>query len=262
MTGSDRARMIGRGLVVAAGVAAPGRSARGSHDLAPASARGTRPAGRLRRREHGRGGGALGSVRPGRGHSGGFGAARSSSNPARVRRSCRRREARRSSDGDCARRWGRIARRLALYAVEYRAGLATWWTVMAVATSAALTVPIALAATRAGRAAGIRSAVEGAAGDVFDDLPVRVPRRPWALCAAVALLAALAAGVVTRATGRTPALRRSSTSSAASGRRRSPMTIAPASAPSQERGRAPRGEPGPCFPTSCSRRGGPLVPLR
>jgi hypothetical protein len=73
---------------------------------------------------------------------------------------------------------------LALYAVEYRAGLAMWWTVTAVATAAALTVPIALAATRVRRAAGIRSTVEGDAGDVFDDLPVHLPRRPWALWAA------------------------------------------------------------------------------
>jgi hypothetical protein len=84
---------------------------------------------------------------------------------------------------------------LALYAIEYRAGLSTWWTVTAVTTAAGLTVPLALAATRVRRAAGIRSAVEGDAGDVFDDLPIRVPRRPWALCVAVALLAAVATGV-------------------------------------------------------------------
>jgi hypothetical protein len=45
--------------------------------------------------------------------------------------------------------------------------------------------------------ARIRSSVAGDAGDVFDDLPVRVPRRPWLLCFAVAgavALAGLAAG--------------------------------------------------------------------
>jgi hypothetical protein len=84
---------------------------------------------------------------------------------------------------------------LALYAVEYRNGLATWWTVTALVTALVLTTPIVLAAARTRRAAGIRCVVEGAAGDVFDDLPVRMARRPWALCVAVAGLAALAAGV-------------------------------------------------------------------
>ena len=84
---------------------------------------------------------------------------------------------------------------LALYAIEYRAGLATWWTVTTIGTAAALIVPLTLAALLARRAARIRSTVEGDAGDVFDDLPVHLPRRPWALCAAVALLAAASAGV-------------------------------------------------------------------
>ena len=84
---------------------------------------------------------------------------------------------------------------LALYAIEYRAGLATWWTVTTIGTAAALTVPLTLAALLVRRAARIRSTVEGDPGDVFDDLPVHLPRRPWALCAAVALLAAASTGV-------------------------------------------------------------------
>ena len=132
---------------------------------------------------------------PGGVRGGPVGVARSDSNSAIARRSRRRRDARHSSDGDRGDCWSCIARRARPYAIEYPAGLATWWTVTTIGTAAALTVPLVLAALLARRAARIRSTVEGDAGDVFDDLPVHLPRRPWALCAAVALFAAASTGV-------------------------------------------------------------------
>jgi hypothetical protein len=84
---------------------------------------------------------------------------------------------------------------LALYAIEYRSDLASWWVASTLALTSALVLPLAGVALRARRAAAIHSSAPGRAGDVFDDLPVRLPRRPWALCAAVAALAAAAVGV-------------------------------------------------------------------
>ncbi len=81
----------------------------------------------------------------------------------------------------------------ALFALEYRAHLAGWYVLLVAAGGMLLTLPLAAAAATAARAGALRSAVPGAQGDVFDDLPVRLPRRPWALCLAVALLAGLAA---------------------------------------------------------------------
>jgi hypothetical protein len=84
---------------------------------------------------------------------------------------------------------------LGLYAIEYRSELASWWVASTLALAGVLVLPLAAAAVLARRAAAIRSSVPGRAGDVFDDLPVRLPRRPWALCAGVALLAAVVVGV-------------------------------------------------------------------
>jgi hypothetical protein len=50
------------------------------------------------------------------------------------------------------------------------------------------------------RAGALRSSVAGDAGDVFDDLPLALPRRPWlllGLTAATVAAAALVAGGVT-----------------------------------------------------------------
>jgi hypothetical protein len=83
---------------------------------------------------------------------------------------------------------------LGLYAFELRAGLPTWWTAAALAVSACVVVPVA-GVVRIRRLAHIRSTVPGDAGDVFDDLRVPGLRRPWLLCALVAVAAALAVGV-------------------------------------------------------------------
>jgi hypothetical protein len=83
---------------------------------------------------------------------------------------------------------------LGLYAFEFRAGLPTWWTAAALAVSTCAVVPV-VAAIRVRRHARIRSTVPGDAGDVFDDLRVPGLRRPWLLCALVAMAAALAVGV-------------------------------------------------------------------
>jgi hypothetical protein len=67
-------------------------------------------------------------------------------------------------------------------------------------TAAALTIPLAATALLMHRAAAVKSSVPGDAGDVFDDLPVQLPRRPWlllVLTATAATGAALVAGGVT-----------------------------------------------------------------
>ena len=84
---------------------------------------------------------------------------------------------------------------LAAYAVQSSGDLATWYVLTVAPAAALLTVPLVAAARSAGRVAQLRSAVPGPAGDVFDDLPVRLPHRPWALCLAFATAVA-AAGLV------------------------------------------------------------------
>jgi hypothetical protein len=63
------------------------------------------------------------------------------------------------------------------------------------------------------RAAAVKSSAPGEAGDVFDDLPLDLPRRPWVLLAATAAAADSAtrmyAGTL-RAQGKRLALRRRS----------------------------------------------------
>lgn len=76
---------------------------------------------------------------------------------------------------------------VALYAIQFR--LSAWVPV----TAAALLLPLAAAGVVAHRAAAVKSSVPGEAGDVFDDLPVALPRSPWLLCAATAAAVALAA---------------------------------------------------------------------
>jgi hypothetical protein len=74
---------------------------------------------------------------------------------------------------------------LAVYAIEFP--IAGWiWPV-----ALALTAPLAGVGLLMHRAAAVKSSVSGDAGDVFDDLPVPVARRPWLLCAATAAAAAL-----------------------------------------------------------------------
>jgi hypothetical protein len=82
---------------------------------------------------------------------------------------------------------------LAVYALDYRAHLHSWFVVGVAVGASLLTLPLAAAAVGTVRAAAVRSGVPGTAGDVFDDLPFRLPRHPWRLCLAVAALTALAA---------------------------------------------------------------------
>jgi hypothetical protein len=89
---------------------------------------------------------------------------------------------------------------VALYAFEFRADFSTWYVLTVAPAAAALSLPLAGATLLTRHAAAVKSSVPGEAGDVFDDLPVELPRRPWLLLAATAgaaALAALAAGGVT-----------------------------------------------------------------
>jgi hypothetical protein len=89
---------------------------------------------------------------------------------------------------------------VALYAFEFRADFSSWYVLTVAPAAAALSLPLAGAALLTRHAAAVKSSVAGEAGDVFDDLPVELPRRPWLLLAATAgaaALAALAAGGVT-----------------------------------------------------------------
>jgi hypothetical protein len=94
---------------------------------------------------------------------------------------------------------------VAVYGIEYRAGLPGWWQYAALATSAGGVLVLVAAAWSVVATAGIRSQAGGAAGDVFDDvaplvdrLPLRLRGHPWRLCllfaAGVALLALVAGG--------------------------------------------------------------------
>jgi hypothetical protein len=89
---------------------------------------------------------------------------------------------------------------VALFAFEFRVHFASWYVLSVAPAAAAATIPLAGAALLAHRAAVVKSSVQGEAGDVFDDLPVALPRRPWlllALTATAAAAAALLAGGVT-----------------------------------------------------------------
>jgi hypothetical protein len=86
---------------------------------------------------------------------------------------------------------------LALYAAV--SDLAAWYSLAVGIGGVLLAVPLLVVAASTAPLGRLRSSVAGDAGDVFDDLPVRLPRRPWLLCLAVAALvgiAGLAAGGV------------------------------------------------------------------
>jgi hypothetical protein len=72
-----------------------------------------------------------------------------------------------------------------VYAVDYHAAFSRWQVLGAEAGGILLTLPIAAAAISSRRAVSVRSGVPGDAGDMFDDLPVRLPRRPWLVCFAL-----------------------------------------------------------------------------
>jgi hypothetical protein len=81
---------------------------------------------------------------------------------------------------------------VALYALEFRADFGSWYVLSVGPAAAVLTLPLAGAALLTRHAAAVKSSVPGEAGDVFDDLPVDLPRRPWLLLVATAGAAALA----------------------------------------------------------------------
>jgi hypothetical protein len=95
---------------------------------------------------------------------------------------------------------------IAVYAIEYRAGIPGWWQVAALATSAGGLLALAAASRSVVGTARLRPHAAGAAGDVFDDvaplvdrLPLQLRGRPWRFCvlfaAGVALLALVGGGV-------------------------------------------------------------------
>jgi hypothetical protein len=75
---------------------------------------------------------------------------------------------------------------LGVYAAEFR--VPAWILPAAVVPVAVL----AVSALDTRRAATVKSSVPGDAADVFDDLPIALPHRPWLLCMATAAAAALA----------------------------------------------------------------------
>jgi hypothetical protein len=70
----------------------------------------------------------------------------------------------------------------AVYALDYHAAFAHWQVLAGATAPVLLTVPVGVAALASRGAATVRSSVAGPAGDMFDDLPLRLPRRPWLLC--------------------------------------------------------------------------------
>lgn len=88
---------------------------------------------------------------------------------------------------------------LAVYAVDYHAAFAGWRVVAGATGALVLLLPLAAAAVASRNAVAVRSSVPGGAGDMFDDLPVALPRRPWLVClglaGALALLLLAAGGL-------------------------------------------------------------------
>jgi len=76
----------------------------------------------------------------------------------------------------------------AVYALDYHAALARWQLLAGTTGAVLLTLPIGAAAIASRGAGAVRSSVPGAAGDMFDDLPERLPRRPWLVCLLLASL--------------------------------------------------------------------------
>lgn len=85
----------------------------------------------------------------------------------------------------------------AVYAVDYHAAFAHRRVVEGAIGALVLLVPLVAAAVASRTAGAVRSSVPGPAGDMFDDLPLSLPRRPWPACLTLAgtlALVLLAAG--------------------------------------------------------------------
>jgi hypothetical protein len=80
-----------------------------------------------------------------------------------------------------------------LYALVFRGELSAWWNLAVGVGGVVLAVPLAAVLRTVATTASLRTAVPGAAGDMFDDLPVRLPHRPWLACFALAGLVAFVA---------------------------------------------------------------------
>jgi hypothetical protein len=83
----------------------------------------------------------------------------------------------------------------ATYALEYRAGLPSWWVTTALAAAGVALVPLAAAAAALRATSRLEPRAAGTAGEISDDLGVGAS--PWRVClvaAAVIAIAALVAG--------------------------------------------------------------------
>src|SRR5204863_5077461 len=67
----------------------------------------------------------------------------------------------------------------AVFAVDYHAAFSSSQVLAAAVGAVVLTAPLAAAAVASRNASLVHSAVPGEAGDMFDDLPVELPHRPW-----------------------------------------------------------------------------------
>jgi hypothetical protein len=74
----------------------------------------------------------------------------------------------------------------AVYAVDYHAAFSGWQVLGGATGALVLTLPLGAAAIASRWAGAVRSSVPGGAGDMFDDVPLRLPRRPWIACFALA----------------------------------------------------------------------------
>jgi hypothetical protein len=86
----------------------------------------------------------------------------------------------------------------AVLAADYHAAFSSWQVLASAIGGALLTAPLAAAAVASCNASRVHSAVSGEAGDMFDDLPIELPHRPWLFCF---LLAGLLAAVLFLAGG-------------------------------------------------------------
>ncbi len=90
---------------------------------------------------------------------------------------------------------------LGLYLADFSSILPAWYIALIAGLTAGAAVTLALALRRLGRAAEIVSQTPGAAGDVYDDLPLlgrgRLRRRPWLLGVVGSLLVAIVAIIFT-----------------------------------------------------------------
>jgi hypothetical protein len=102
---------------------------------------------------------------------------------------------------------------LAVYGLEYRSHLASWWSLTAFAASAAATVPLLAVGVTVARTKALRPFASGPAGDVFDDLAPALNRlsflrrlalreHPWRFCLLVAVAVAGTAALGPLASGR------------------------------------------------------------